>query len=299
MRWDRAHLSKSDKVITNAHVVGTSQDVGIIFKPSEEGRVPSRADVVRGRVIKVDEVSDLALIQVAQPQNSHKPIQLGDVSEIVVGADVHAIGHPTGEAWTYTKGVISQFRKNYEWSADDNLLHKADVIQTQTPINPGNSGGPLISDAGHLIGINSFKSKGEGLNFAVSVEDVKGFLQSRTSISSNGKSNNCAPKVLYDGRNKQNNARIRLLDSDCSGKADVLVVFPDTANEPVVLMFDSTHSGQPDFWFYDVKRRGTWDYVLISTKHDGKADVIGYDIDEKLRPQRYEAYNGQRPIAAK
>jgi hypothetical protein len=28
---------------------------------------------------------------------------------------VHAIGHSTGEAWTYTNGVISQYRLGYEW----------------------------------------------------------------------------------------------------------------------------------------------------------------------------------------
>ena len=34
-------------------------------------------------------------------------------------------------------------------------MHRANVIQTQTPINPGNSGGPLISDEGKVVGINS------------------------------------------------------------------------------------------------------------------------------------------------
>jgi S1-C subfamily serine protease len=77
------------------------------------------------------------------------------------------IGHPTGEAWSYTTGVISQYRQNYEWQAEGNSIrHRADIIQTQTPINPGNSGGPLLSDSSNLIGVNSFKSGGEGLNFA-------------------------------------------------------------------------------------------------------------------------------------
>ena len=58
------------------------------------------------------------------------------MSEAQVGADVHAIGHPQGQTWTYTKGLISQVRPDYQWGP-----HKADVIQTQTPINPGNSGG--------------------------------------------------------------------------------------------------------------------------------------------------------------
>ena len=53
------------------------------------------------------------------------------------------------------------------------------MIQTQTPINPGNSGGPLISAEGRLVGINSFKSSGEALNFAVAVNDVKRFVESK------------------------------------------------------------------------------------------------------------------------
>jgi S1-C subfamily serine protease len=104
-------------------------------------------------------------------------IRLGTTDEIAVGADVHAIGHPTGEAWTYTTGVISQYRLTYKWSnRGEEIKHQADIIQTQTPINPGNSGGPLISDADTLIGVNSFKGDGEGLSFAVSVDDVKRFL---------------------------------------------------------------------------------------------------------------------------
>jgi S1-C subfamily serine protease len=55
-----------------------------------------------------------------------------------VGADVRAIGHPEGESWSFTKGVISQYRIGFEWGAK-NDKHKADVIQTQTPINPGNA----------------------------------------------------------------------------------------------------------------------------------------------------------------
>ena len=94
-----------------------------------------------------------------------------------VGADVHAIGHPAGEAWTYTKGIVSQIRPGYEWQPKASVKHVADVIQTQTPINPGNSGGPLISDDGRLIGVNSFKKDGEALNFAVSIGEVEKFLK--------------------------------------------------------------------------------------------------------------------------
>jgi S1-C subfamily serine protease len=73
----------------------------------------------------------------------------------------------------------------YEAAGDSAMMgreHRATVIQTQTPINPGNSGGPLLSDNGRMIGVNSFGDpKAQGLNFAVSVSDVRAFLASPNS----------------------------------------------------------------------------------------------------------------------
>jgi S1-C subfamily serine protease len=168
-------------VLTNWHVVDGFDEVSVIFKPAQEGRELRRADMLGAQVIKVDQVRDLALLELAVKPGDRKPIQLADGAEIKVGADVHAIGHPTGEAWTYTRGIISQYRRGYEWRTESGIEHKADVIQTQTPINPGNSGGPLLDDKGRLIGVNAFKAKGEGLNFAISVGDVRAFLASPES----------------------------------------------------------------------------------------------------------------------
>ena len=40
------------------------------------------------------------------------------------------------------------------------------------PINPGNSGGPLFDKNQKLIGVNTFTSEGENLNFAIAVDDL-------------------------------------------------------------------------------------------------------------------------------
>lgn len=159
-----ALISADGKIVTNLHVVDDAEVVGVIFKPAVEGAAVGKGDVRRAKVIRRDELTDLALIQVEEVPAGVTPLAIGNSTTLQVGADVHAIGHPTGEAWTYTRGIVSQIRRDYEWSTEDKIPGKATVIQTQTPINPGNSGGPLIDDGLRLIGINSFIGDGEGLN---------------------------------------------------------------------------------------------------------------------------------------
>jgi S1-C subfamily serine protease len=168
-------------ILTNYHVVGDAAFVGILYKPVF-GDAPERTNMVAARVIKVDQMRDLALLKPTSIPPNTRPIELGDVSDLQIGADVNAIGHPKGEVWSYTRGIISQVRHDFPWVGDSKIEHRADVIQTQTPINPGNSGGPLLSDDGRMIGVNSFLDpNAQGLNFAVSVSDVRAFLASPSS----------------------------------------------------------------------------------------------------------------------
>lgn len=287
------------QVLTSWHVIAGAQRIGVVFKPTEEGRNPTRADFVVAKVVKADEVSDLALLEYPPGTRSVAPIALGTTDEIEVGADVNAIGHPTGEVWTFTRGVISQFRKDYGWSAE-HIEHKADVIQTQTPINPGNSGGPLLSNAGHLIGVNAFKDVEpgvEGLNFAVSVDDVKKFMAEpvgRTAIREPVFPRpKCKPRLVYDGRNKQNDAHIKLVDLFCTGRANAVLIVPDDVHKSIGLWLDTAGRGHPDMWIYDANRDHKWDYSLIASNHDGKVDLIGYHPDGGIVPSRYERYHGQ------
>jgi S1-C subfamily serine protease len=164
-------------ILTNWHVVGENKEGGVLFKPRSPWEPLSEASVLLVEVVKIDQLTDLALLRLRTPvPKGINTIELGDPANINVGADVHAIGHPTGETWTYTRGYVSQLRPDYEWVTESGLTHKADVIQTQTPINPGNSGGPLLDDDGRMIGVNSFFASGQGLNFAVSVDEVKLFM---------------------------------------------------------------------------------------------------------------------------
>jgi S1-C subfamily serine protease len=258
-------------LLTNWHVGGDATDVTVVFKPQKEGEKLTEAHGVEGRVRKVDMARDLALVEVANVPAHVAVIALGKMSDVQVGADVHAIGHPREQTWTYTKGLISQIRPDYEWG-DATAKHKADVIQTQTPINPGNSGGPLIDEGGKLIGVNSFKLPGEALNFAVSVGEVEKFLAAAQGGAYEPKvtsaaSKPCRPKIMFEGRSKDGKASIRNLDMDCSGKVNASLMVPDDKTQPIEFRLDKNG--------------------------DGKPDLVGFHPDGELKPTRFEKYKAK------
>lgn len=287
-------INPNGLILTNLHVVGDAPVVAVVFKPSVEGGEVTKADIHRGTVVRRDQVTDLALIQVAEPPANMTTIRLGTMDDISVGSDVHAIGHPTGEAWSYTKGIVSQVRRNYEWKAEDGLKHTALVIQTQTPINPGNSGGPMLTDEGTLVGVNSFKAEGEGLNFAVSVDDVRTLLAEKSDrlIRTKGTASTCSPKSYGTRRLKDGSGTIELFDADCFGKPDAQVVIPDDPTKPARLEVDPNHTGHISGIYFSKNRDGKWDYSIWDTKGSGKADLRCFHKDGSATPTRCEKISG-------
>jgi S1-C subfamily serine protease len=285
-------ISADGKIVTNLHVVGDNAEVGVIFKPKVEGASVDDADVHRAKVLKRDEVADLALIQVSELPAHVKPLALGSSAAVQIGEDVNAIGHPTGEAWTFTRGIVSQIRRDYAWTAEDKLQHKATVIQTQTPINPGNSGGPLIDDNLQLIGINSFKTEGEGLNFAVSVEDVKAFLaRAGDRVTEHPKPvdpANCKSKALKERASDDPPGKELLVDEDCDGKGDFIAILPDDRSLGITMLYDDDGDGKIDAALFDKNWDGYPESGLYDTNGDGKFDMTGRFHKGDKDPYRYD-----------
>ena len=292
-------VGKDGSILTNFHVVEGFTVVGIVFKPKVEGEAPTEADIVRGDVVAVEPGRDLALVRVAKVPSGVKPIGFSDGSDIQVGTDVHAIGHPTGEAWTYTKGIISQVRKNYEWSDESGGSFVADVIQTQTPINPGNSGGPLLDDAGKLVGVNSFVNPdAEGINYAISITTVKLFLddvkagRAQTAVAvSPAKPAGCQLKILTSAKESPyHDGTIAAVDLDCDGRADAGFFTPYDQRDPFELLFDSNGDGKTDTAILDQDHDGCWDYSFFDTNYDGVLDIKGVHSNCELAPDRLIPY---------
>jgi len=289
-------ISQGGNVLTNWHVVRGAQKVGVIFKPPHLSEVRS-SRVYAAKVIRFDEVADLALLKIKKPPPNLTVVSLGSLTEVEVAMDVHAIGHPVGQEWTYTRGVISQVRSKYQWTDDSKIAHEATVIQTQTPINPGNSGGPLLSDDHKLIGVNSFRApKTQGINFAVSVADVRNFLAASRD--------RMAKRKPPDRLSNKGGGKYKAVDTNDNGIDDLTIVDRDGNGVPDTYVFDENEDGEADYILLDKNENGKPDakiiigkklksgkivnFWIIDTDEDGTPDLFGWDFDRDGEIDRYQ-----------
>jgi S1-C subfamily serine protease len=285
-------LTTKGHIITNNHVVGENAKALVFFKRINDN-VPNEKDGIYAEVIKIDEISDLVLLKLNEENiPSHaKPIPFAD-NNPRVGSDAHAIGHPSGYLWSYTRGYISQVRNNFQWNT-----HTAQVIQVQTPINPGNSGGPLLDSNAFLIGINTFKEEGgDGLNFAVSLDTINSFL-SRDGDRLNAKVTkklSCQPVMSGDryfraSEDVYGDSYNQDYDVDCDGKVDTIVRMPIDEAHPSIAYYDSNKDGKEDIVFFSITRDDQITFSLMDSNFDGIYDFRGIHKNGNAVPEKFEA----------
>ena len=285
---------QNNVILTNFHVIDHNREVTVVFKPIDPSGKPGEDEVVKADVVKIDVQRDLALIRPRSlPNHPLRPLEIS-LQEVEVGADVSAIGHPKGQDWSYTKGIVSSIRPNYEWSGGPDGTHRATVIQTQTPLNPGNSGGPLVSDEGKIVGVNSFIFKdAEGLNFAVSAKEIRYLLDN----PANGVAtlNPCKQaKTIFEGRNQKNTAFIRAISLQCDDTADVTIVAPDNRQEPFFALIDLKRRGKTEGIVFDLRRSNKWDTSIWDPQLDETFPLKGIHPDGELMPKSFVSRCGDR-----
>ena len=253
---------KGLKVITNWHVVKTAKDVTICLKTEDLNRVCS-TDYYTGKVIKKNKQKDLAMIEVKGLPKRIKPVEFGKYKDVKVGETAFAIGHPNDLVWTFTDGRVSQKRPDYKWTYK-NSRHKANTIQINVNINPGNSGGPLFNKNQKLIGVNTFTTEGENLNFAIAVDDLIEFINEVEQKDIDSK---------YIKKKKKGNTWIQK-KSDKDKKSGISKKYPD-ANE-----VDINENGKIDTWFLDEDKNGRYEKALIDLNEDGIIEIVAFDENE-------------------
>ncbi|MBI4125813.1 MAG: trypsin-like peptidase domain-containing protein [Deltaproteobacteria bacterium] len=136
-------------VATNAHVVTDDKN-----KVAKQVKAPYLGDLTReytGLVLGATQFykggPDIALVALDMALDN--PLQMPaasmetDLTKVLLGEPVLAVGNPLGQMGTMTRGIVS-------WKGKDGLIH------TDAAINPGNSGGGLFRPDGTVVGINTW-----------------------------------------------------------------------------------------------------------------------------------------------
>lgn len=129
-------VSKIGQVVTAAHVVKGASKVEVLAK----------GKLFKARVIQIDPLNDLAVLQVEGMELPALPLRQS--TDVMVGQSVFTVGFPNielqGSNPKMTKGDISSLT---------GLQDSPTCWQISVPIQTGNSGGPLIDDDGNVIGV--------------------------------------------------------------------------------------------------------------------------------------------------
>lgn len=172
-------------ILTNWHVINGYRGALVFLKPPGNPDLAT-AKAFGAKVIYQDSTVDLALLKLIDSPTTLHALTLGEIGQVQIAEDIHIIGHPHGNFWSYSTGVVSQIRDGYTWTYKDGSNHAAKVLQLQTAINPGNSGGPVVDDSGKILGLVAMSEEGQNLNYAIAADVIKRFLSTGMQMNPRG-----------------------------------------------------------------------------------------------------------------
>ncbi len=165
-------ISEDGYILTNNHVVSSSSNSSY-YTMSEAQKITVKLynsnDTYEAKIVGSDSQTDLAIIKI--DATGLTPAELGDSNSVKVGEFAMAIGNPLGLDSSVTCGIVSAI--NREVTDEDG--NKYIALQTDAAINSGNSGGALVNSEGKVIGINTLKLSGngvEGIGFAIPISST-------------------------------------------------------------------------------------------------------------------------------
>ena len=156
-------VSKNGYILTNWHVAGEKYNTCYVTLDN--------SNEYNGTVVWADKDLDLAIVKINASGLNY--LEFADSDNIKLGQKVYAIGNPVGMEFqrTVTSGIISALGRDI--IGEDGTTYN--VMQTDCAINSGNSGGALVNSLGQVIGINTLKLSGtgiEGVGFSIPINDT-------------------------------------------------------------------------------------------------------------------------------
>lgn len=174
-------------IVTNNHVAVYDKSGNTMYYSYTASTKERKVTFVDGTEVEAnlkgaDSDADIAVLAVKLsdiPEDTLNAISVATIDNsdgVKVGQGVMAIGNALGLGQTTTFGHVSALNKDVTTS-DDNVTRS--MMQIDAAINAGNSGGGLFDANGHLIGINSAKSSGEGvegMGYAIPISSVEDLI---------------------------------------------------------------------------------------------------------------------------
>lgn len=167
-------------IVTNAHVVESAvkypNNVALGVVPSEGKKSYS------ARLIAIDSVRDLALIEITQGRVPPAAIYSGPFE---AGEHVVALGYPGNVDLASARSSTDYITPRTPVRSEGNLSNQQAVNGIATLVHTakiarGNSGGPLVDLCGRIVGINTFITRADDgdspFAFAVSNRELMRFL---------------------------------------------------------------------------------------------------------------------------
>ena len=167
-------ISEDGYILTNNHVVAnSSENSNSYYQVSEATKLTvtlfNDETKYEAKIVGKDEQTDLAVIKIEKTGLSKA--EFADSDSIKVGEFAMAVGNPIGMQSSVTCGIVSAVNRE----VTDSDGKKYTLIQTDAAINSGNSGGALVNHEGKVIGINTLKVAGtgiEGMGFAIPINST-------------------------------------------------------------------------------------------------------------------------------
>ncbi len=167
-------ISEDGYILTNNHVVSSSSsESNSYYQITDAGKVTvtlfGDETEYEAKIVGQDEQTDLAVIKIEK--SGLTKAEFADSDSVKVGEFAMAVGNPVNMNSTVTTGIISAV--NRKITDSDGKTYTC--IQTDAAINSGNSGGALVNSEGKVIGINTLKLSGtgiEGIGFAIPINST-------------------------------------------------------------------------------------------------------------------------------
>ncbi len=182
-------LSRAGLVVTARHL--TVAAARIVVEVPRFGRFDAE-------LVGEDDITDLAVLRIANPPARLTPLELGRSEDLRAGDWIVAVGNPFGFKQSVTAGIVS-FVGRHLHQNDQQI--SSEFLQFSAPVNPGSSGCPVLDLSGRVVGVTTQAADAaQAISFAIPSRTLAWVIDSMDR-SEDGRVHRGQAGISLDSRN--------------------------------------------------------------------------------------------------